>query len=1527
MKHCIKKILSVLMSVVFLMLMFSLLIPTKVRAVTLQKPLVLGIQEYRTNSEPVNMAYGIGNPDNNGSTTDSIVGAKIWDIVEYNSMADTQYDNTKNYYCVKAGVGFRDTGDKAIYDVSYDLKKDRDEILQANNKYLTSLVTMDNDAYYNILGLADLMYIPGVSSEEEKDKLIQDAGILQEEYPVEIKDSDLEAIQQAALWYFTNYDDVLFDKIYNQYGKTGDNATWFTFKIKDSGYTYRSLRDYQNPDQVQEGEQRENQAIAIYNHLIEEAIKRGQEYKAGTAESLTKITLYANSSVEETQPVITIDREEPEGEYNIQLIKVDSKNENTKLEGARFKVTLADGSSKEYTTDSQGMISIPSIDITETGTDTIKIEETQAPEGYNKLIGEIQVRITKSLEGIRYVPTDVAIVDPGSAGGSKVTLDKGTNTIKVTIPDEKITGNYIIKLVKTDGESAKLEGAKFKVTLADGSSTEYITNGSGEISIPAVNITATGTDTITIEEIEAPSGYNKVIDTLTLVLTKGQEGSKYVITNAQITGEQEGVTAVVDSSKTLITVTIPNEKLEGGYAVKLVKVDEESAKLEGAKFKVTLPDGSSTEYTTNASGEISIPRIDITETGTDTITIEETQAPAGYEKIIDTITLEVTKGQDVGSYVVTNVQITDGQVEGVNVELDSSKTLITVTVPNKKLTGGYKLQLIKSDGDKALLQGAKFKITLPDGTEQESTTNENGEILIPSIEITEVGTDTIKIEELEAPAGYNKIIDVLELQITKEVESGKYVVTKAEIVGGTEQGVTVDLNKDKAKITVTVPNEKITGEYQLQLIKVDSSDSNKVLQGAKFKVTLADGTSNEYTTNEQGIISIPNVVITQTGTDTITIEEIEAPENYFTMIGTLKVLVTKEVQDGKYVATKAEFTQDTQANGSTVVIQDGIIKVTVPNRPKQFDLKLIKRIVDVNGQTVQERLESVDVTDLANGTSTTADYNMNKEPVAVKNGDIVKYTIRVYNEGEIDGYASEISEDVPEGLEFLWSEKDGAELDNDTSLSDEEKEAIKYNQGIWTIKEFDAETNRIEMISTDYLAKGKGEELVTDGANLIKAFDSEKGYVDTETEKNPDYKEVSVYMKVIAENQTGLVIRNEAAITGDTDSEGNPVDDRDSKPEDWVKYEDDEDYDNVELKVFDLALRKFIIAVSPDVTICDDEYLKNEDGTYLRAPVVDASLLNTFDDEGNVITTATYNHTKEPLEVNKNDYIIYMLRVYNEGEIPGYATEITDYLPAGLEFVEGDFNTQYGWEVSEDGRKVTTRYLENQLINDVEVVDSKNVLSYKEVPIMCKLSDTVEYNQNQTNIAEISESKDEDKKDIVDRDSDEDNVNVPSDEELPGYKDDETGEYIPGQQDDDDFEKVFVKPFDLALRKFITGLNDGEITNRVPQPTYDEETNKITYNHTKDPVEVVNGDTVIYTIRVYNEGEKAGYAEEVADDIPEYLEFLPDNEVNQTYRWKMYDSEGNETDDASKAVKIITDYLSKAHGEEMANRGRVPIDH
>ena len=103
-----------------------------------------------------------------------------------------------------------------------------------------------------------------------------------------------------------------------------------------------------------------------------------------------------------------------------------------------------------------------------------------------------------------------------------------------------------------------------------------------------------------------------------------------------------------------------------------------------------------------------------------------------------------------------------------------------------------------------------------------------------------------------------------------------------------------------------------------------------------------------------------------------------------------------------------------------------------------------------------------------------------------------------------------------------------------------------------------------------------------------------------------------------------------------------------------------------------------------------------------REPVVDTSKLNTVDSNGNLITTAIYNHTKEPVLVKQKDIVVYMLRVYNEGEQDGYAAEIKDHLPPYLEYVDDEFNKQYGWEVSSDGRTVTTKYLENSLINKTQ---------------------------------------------------------------------------------------------------------------------------------------------------------------------------------------------------------------------------------
>ncbi len=618
-----------------------------------------------------------------------------------------------------------------------------------------------------------------------------------------------------------------------------------------------------------------------------------------------------------------------------------------------------------------------------------------------------------------------------------------------------------------------------------------------------------------------------------------------------------------------------------------------------------------------------------------------------------------------------------------------------------------------------------------------------------------------------------------------------------------------------------------------------------------------------------------------------------------------------------------------------------------------FDLRLKKTIFDVNGTTVPERIKSVDVSGLKAGTDTDADIKMNKDPIKVKKGDIVKYRIRVYNEGDMDGYASEITEDVPEGLEFIYSDKTESEIKADTTLTQQEKDAILHNQLIWTPSKINNDTKKYIEVTTNYLAKGEGLEKTQVGANLIKAFNKEKDYIDTADEKNPDYRDVYIYMKVIAENISGNVIRNEAAITKHQDANGTelpdqtPGVDRDSEPGNWpgkddhTKYQDDEDYDNIILEEFDLALRKFIAGLSQDVTVEESDYLKNANGKYVREPEVDTSLLETEGADGKIITTAEYNHPKDPLLINESDYIIYDIRVYNEGDVDGYASEIIDYLPDGLDYVDCDFNKTNGWQYDETTRTIKTTILKDKLIEAKKelTVSGTNAnryeLDYEDVQIMCKLNGKVKVDVIQTNMAEITQDKDKDNKDVEDRDSQPNNFDEPDEDKKPTFKEEIKDSYVPGDQDDDDFEKVQVKPFDLALRKFITKIQDQSVTSRIPQVKYDAENQKITYEHGKDPLEVGTGMVVEYTIRVFNEGARAGYAAQILDDIPEGLKFLPDNDTNTEYRWVMYRKlregetvaqiEGQtivqdgqtyvKTENVDEAEVIVTDYLSKEQGE------------
>lgn len=532
-----------------------------------------------------------------------------------------------------------------------------------------------------------------------------------------------------------------------------------------------------------------------------------------------------------------------------------------------------------------------------------------------------------------------------------------------------------------------------------------------------------------------------------------------------------------------------------------------------------------------------------------------------------------------------------------------------------------------------------------------------------------------------------------------------------------------------------IAKPEIKGSYDIVLVKEDS-------QGEQLNSQATFEVNGEEKTVIGKLEIAKDVQITENNADkpdTYVIKELVPPDEYCKFNGIIHITATKKREDGAYKIDEVKYTvTDEEGNDITDKVGDkvevylnenGNLYVEVKNY--QFDLKLVKRIVEVNGNKVPERIKKVDIKQLADGTKTTANYDLDKTPVEVKKGDIVKYTLRVYNEGEIDGYAEEITEDIPEGLEFMWSDKIGSELEEDQTLTKEEKEAIKYNQVIWktgTKEEVqdeeetedetqnEEETNQteeneevkteelakekigkqtkeeIKTITTNYLGKGKGVESVTEGANLIKAFDPSKEYQDEINAKNPDYKEVSIYLRVTEEAPVGEIITNEAAITEDKDKEGNEVNDRDSDPEKWVKYEDDEDYDNIILpkpQIFDLALRKWVT-----------QAIVIENGQ----EKVTLTGHKPEDDPEQVVKVELDRKNLKNIQVKFR----YSIRVTNEGEIAGYAKEITDYIPEGLKFVAAE---NPDW-TEKQTNIIATKKLENTLLQPGESADVEVLLTW-----------------------------------------------------------------------------------------------------------------------------------------------------------------------------------------------------------------------
>lgn len=315
---------------------------------------------------------------------------------------------------------------------------------------------------------------------------------------------------------------------------------------------------------------------------------------------------------------------------------------------------------------------------------------------------------------------------------------------------------------------------------------------------------------------------------------------------------------------TLDLGTVQPPSKEGSYSINMRKIyeDENGVEhgLEGAEF---LINGLLTDVS-DEDGYILRGQQIINASGTETWTVEEKIAPAGYIVQPLKIVFNVYKvyNSTTNTYEVDRIEIVSSN-SNAEVTFNKEDQTITVKIKNIKnpnpdnpddLLNTYKIKAKKVDEQGNGLAGAKFKITWPTGKTSEATSNENGDLVIsgqtPTLLLNSEGEDHFKIEEIEAPAGYKMINGAIEFDVKKEKlitidGTDKYGITIVNV--NTPEGVIIGLS-GSGEISIVISNQK-----DIPLISIGGN----VWEDAKTgKASLGDGinsTTNNVDKNLENI--------------------------------------------------------------------------------------------------------------------------------------------------------------------------------------------------------------------------------------------------------------------------------------------------------------------------------------------------------------------------------------------------------------------------------------------------------------------------------------------------------------------------------------------------------------------------------------------------------------------------------------------------------------------------------------------------
>ncbi|HFI0385363.1 TPA: SpaA isopeptide-forming pilin-related protein [Streptococcus suis] len=316
----------------------------------------------------------------------------------------------------------------------------------------------------------------------------------------------------------------------------------------------------------------------------------------------------------------------------IKITKVDSRDANRKLAGARFKLFGPDENTQigqEVTTDTNGEITLPGV---EPG--TYYLQESQPPTDYRA--NSLKYRIVIADNGSAQITNADNKIEVGTSqnqGADKI--------IPITVKNERET--YNLKILKRDAQNAQ-QGliATFGLYNADG--TSNIAEGQTNPSDYSYTFSQLLPGTYVLKEVTPPSGYIQVEPVRIEITQAGQ---------LQILSGDSSLLEVGASSGNTLQLTVKNDRLKTLRISKRIKGLENLPSLITGQMTFTLTKDNDANAVPAVQTHAATEDFVFTNLTYGSYTLVETTPPAGY--MVEPITYKVSVSRSgVSLYKVAN---------------------------------------------------------------------------------------------------------------------------------------------------------------------------------------------------------------------------------------------------------------------------------------------------------------------------------------------------------------------------------------------------------------------------------------------------------------------------------------------------------------------------------------------------------------------------------------------------------------------------------------------------------------------------------------------------------------------------------------------------------------------------------------------------------------------------------------------------------------------------------------------------------